>query len=85
MDSGLSLSLSLRSQGLRGGKHQTEDTDEWTRYQIRGVREPRQVEVVLEAAEENSGLVEVVIGMVAVVNSKMVREMQRHGVQIEGF
>jgi hypothetical protein len=41
--------------------------------------------VVLEAAEENSGLVEVVIGMVAVVNSEMVREMQRHGVQIEEF
>jgi hypothetical protein len=85
VDSGFGLSLSLRSQGLRGGKHQTDDTDEWTRYWIRGVREPRQVEVVLEAAEENSGLVEVVIGMIAVVNSKMVREMQRHGVQIEGF
>jgi hypothetical protein len=83
VDSGLSLSLSLRSQGFRGGgKH---NQHEWTRYQIRGVREPRQVEVVLEAAEENSGLVEVVIGMVAVVNSEMVREMQRHGVQIEGF
>ena len=39
------------------------------------------MEVVLEAAEEN-GQVEVVIGMIAVVNSLM---MQSHGVQIEGF
>ena len=51
---------------------------------IRGVGEPRQVEVVLEATEDN-GQVEVTIGMIAVVNSQMIRELQRQGVQIEGF
>ena len=51
---------------------------------IRGFGEPRQVEVVLEASEDN-GLVEVVIGMIAVVNSLMIRELQSHGVLIEGF
>ena len=51
---------------------------------IRGVLEPRQVEVVLEAAEDN-GEVDVVIGIIAVVNSQMIRELQRQGVQIEEF
>ena len=51
---------------------------------IRGFGEPRQVEVVLEASEDN-GLVEVVIGMIAVVNSLMIRELQSHGVLIEGL
>ena len=51
---------------------------------IRGVREPRQVEVLLEATEDN-GQVEVTIGMIAVVNSKMIRELQIQGVQIEEF
>ena len=79
VDSGFGLSLSLRSQGLKGKRlHDKVDGDEWTKMVI---REPRLVEVVLEAAEEN-GQVEVVIGMIAVVNSLM---MQSHGVQIEGF
>ena len=43
---------------------------------IKRVREPRQVEVVLEATEDN-GQVEVVIGMIAVVNSQMIRELKR--------
>ena len=51
---------------------------------IRGVREPRQVEVVLEATEDK-GQVEVTIGMIAVVNSQMISELQRQGVQIDEF
>ena len=51
---------------------------------IRGVREPRKVEVVLEATKDNE-LVEVKIGMIAVVNSQMIRELQRQGVQIDEF
>ena len=51
---------------------------------IKGVSKPRCVEVVLEATKDN-GQVDVVIGLIAVVNSRMIRELQRLGVQIEEF